>query len=73
MNIGVYIATGGINTLITNDSIIDQLAALDQAESQFRSENTVPQREHQVWHPPPHEERQDAPQPHPISRLYQRV
>ena len=39
MNIGVYIATGGINTLTTNDSIIDQLAALDQAESQFRSEN----------------------------------
>ena len=39
MNIGVYIATGGINTLTTNDSIIDQLAALDQAESQSRSEN----------------------------------
>ena len=39
MNIGVYIETGGINTLTTSDSIIDQLAALDQAESQFRSEN----------------------------------
>ena len=39
MNIGVYIETGGINTLTTNDSIIDQLAALDQAESHFRSEN----------------------------------
>ena len=39
MNIGVYIETGGINTLTTSDSIIDQLAALDQAESQSRSEN----------------------------------
>ena len=39
MNIGVYIETGGINTLTTSDSIIDQLAALDQAESHFRSEN----------------------------------
>ena len=39
MDIGVYIETGGINTLTTSDSIIDQLAALDQAESQFRSEN----------------------------------
>lgn len=39
MNIGIYIETGGINTLTTNDSIIDQLAALDQAESQSRSEN----------------------------------
>ena len=39
MNIGVYIETGGINTLTANDSIIDQLAALDQAESHFRSEN----------------------------------
>ena len=39
MNIGVYIDTGGINTLTASDSIIDQLAALDQAESQFRSEN----------------------------------
>lgn len=39
MNIGVYIETGGIHTLTTSDSIIDQLAALDQAESQFRSEN----------------------------------
>lgn len=39
MNIGVYIETGGINTLTTRDSIVDQLAALDQAESQSRSEN----------------------------------
>lgn len=39
MNIGVYIETGCINTLTASDSIIDQLAALDQAESQFRSEN----------------------------------
>ena len=39
MNIGVYIETGGINTLTISDSIIDQLAALDQAESQSRSEN----------------------------------
>lgn len=39
MKIGVYIETGGINTLTTSDSIIDQLAALDQAESQSRSEN----------------------------------
>lgn len=39
MNIGVYIETGGINTLTASDSIIDQLAALDQAESQSRSEN----------------------------------
>ena len=39
MNIGVYIETGGINTLTTSDSIIDQLAALDQAESHSRSEN----------------------------------
>ena len=29
MNIGVYIETGGINTLTVSDSIIDQLAALD--------------------------------------------
>lgn len=39
MKIGVYIETGGINTLTTSDSIIDQLVALDQAESQSRSEN----------------------------------
>ena len=38
-NIGVYSETGGIDTLTTSDSIIDQLAALDQAESQSRSEN----------------------------------
>ena len=39
MNIGVYIETGGLNTLNISDSMIDQLAALDQAESQYRSEN----------------------------------
>ena len=39
MNIGVYIENGGLNTLNIRDSMIDQLAALDQAESQFRSEN----------------------------------
>ena len=39
MNVGVYIEIGGINTLNVSDSVIDQLAALDQAESQFRSEN----------------------------------
>lgn len=39
MNIGVYIETGGINTLTTSDSVIDQLAALNQAKSQSRSEN----------------------------------
>ena len=39
MNIGVYIETGGINTLDVSDSVIDQLAAIDQAESHFRSEN----------------------------------
>ena len=39
MNIGVYIETGGINTLNISDSVIDQLAAIDQAESHFRSEN----------------------------------
>ena len=39
MNIGVYIETGGINTLAISDSIIDQLASLDQAESQSRREN----------------------------------
>ena len=39
MNIGVYIENGGLNTLNISDSMIDQLAALDQAESQFRSEN----------------------------------
>ena len=35
MNIGVYIETGGFNTMTVNDSIIDQYAALDQAERQF--------------------------------------
>ena len=39
MNIGIYIEIGGLNTLDISDSIIDQLAALDQAESHFRSEN----------------------------------
>ena len=39
MNIGIYIEIGGSNTLNISDSMIDQLAALDQAESQFRSEN----------------------------------
>ena len=39
MNIGVYIETGGLNTMTVSDSIIDQYAALDQAESQSRSEN----------------------------------
>ena len=39
MNIGVYIETGGINTLTASDSIIDQMAALDQAESQSHSKN----------------------------------
>ena len=40
MNIGVYVELGGLNTLTIPDSIIDQYAALDQAESQARSENT---------------------------------
>ena len=39
MNIGVYIENGGINTLNVSDSLVDQLAAIDQAESHFRSEN----------------------------------
>ena len=39
MNIGVYIENGGLNTLNISDSMIDQLAALDQAESHFRSKN----------------------------------
>ena len=39
MNIGVYSETGGLNTMTVSDSIIDQYAALDQAESQSRSEN----------------------------------
>ena len=39
VNIGVYIENGGLNTLNVSDSIIDQLAALAQAESHFRSEN----------------------------------
>ena len=37
MNIGVYIETGGINTLTANNLIIEQLAAIDQAESWSRS------------------------------------
>ena len=39
MSIGVYIENGGLNTLNVSDSMIDQLAALAQAESHFRSEN----------------------------------
>lgn len=39
MNIGVYFEVGGFNTLSTSDSIIDQYAALAQAESRFHSEN----------------------------------
>ncbi len=39
MNIGVYIENGGLNTLNVSDSMINQLAALAQAESHFRSEN----------------------------------
>lgn len=39
MNIGIYIEIGGLNTLNVSDSMIDQLAALDQAKSHFRSEN----------------------------------
>ena len=39
MNIGIYIEIGGLNTLNISNSMIDQLAALDQAESHFRSEN----------------------------------
>ena len=39
MNIGVYIENGGLNTMNISSSMIDQLAALDQAESHFRSEN----------------------------------
>lgn len=39
MNIGIYIETGGVNTMNISNSMIDQLAALDQAESHFRSEN----------------------------------
>ena len=39
MNIGIYFENGGLNTLNVSDSMIDQLAALAQAESHFRSEN----------------------------------
>ena len=39
INIGVYIENGGLNALNVSDSMIDQLAALAQAESHFRSEN----------------------------------
>ena len=39
MNIGICIENGGLNTLNVSDSMIDQLAALAQAESHFRSEN----------------------------------
>ena len=40
MNIGVYIEVGGFNTTTVNASIIDQYAALDQAESQSRRQST---------------------------------
>lgn len=39
MNIGIYIEIGGLNTMNISNSMIDQLATLDQAESHFRSEN----------------------------------
>ncbi len=39
MNIGMYIEAGGFNTLTTSDSIIEQYAAISQAESHARSEN----------------------------------
>lgn len=39
MNIGICIENGGLNTLNVSDSMIDQLAALAQAEGHFRSEN----------------------------------
>ena len=39
MGIGIYIETGGVNTMNISNSMIDQLAALDQAESHFRSES----------------------------------
>lgn len=39
MSIEVYIENGGLNTLNISDSMIDQLAALAQTESHFRSEN----------------------------------
>ena len=39
MNIGVYVENGRLNTLNISNSMINQLAALDQAESHFRSEN----------------------------------
>ncbi len=35
MNIGVYIENRGLNTLNVSDSVIDQFAALAQAESHF--------------------------------------
>ena len=37
MNIGIYIETGGINTLTVSNLIIEQLAAIDHAESWSRS------------------------------------
>lgn len=39
MGIRVYIENGGRNTLNVSDSMIDQFAALAQAESHFRSDN----------------------------------
>lgn len=40
MNIAVYVENGGFKMMTVHDSIIDQYAALDQAESQSCSENT---------------------------------
>lgn len=53
--------------MTTNDSIIDQLAALDQAESQFRSENIKFGIRHRM------RSGKTLLNPHPISRLYQRA
>ena len=39
MNIGVFIETGGINTLAASNLIIEQLATIDQAESWSRSKD----------------------------------
>lgn len=39
MNIGIYIEMGGLNILNISNSMIRRLAALDQAQSHFRSEN----------------------------------
>lgn len=39
MNIGIYIESGGINTLTAPDSIISQYAAFNQEESHTCSKN----------------------------------